>query len=38
MEGREALRMATVEAINEVLGTTPENGIHDAFFTSFVIQ
>ena len=38
MEGRESLRAATVEAINEVLGTTPKTGIHDAFFTAFVIQ
>lgn len=38
IEGREALRLATVEAVNEVLGTTPKNGIHDAYFTAFVIQ
>ena len=38
MEGRENLRTATVEAINAVLGTTPAMGIHDAFFTAFVIQ
>lgn len=38
MEGREALRLATVEAVNEVLGTTAKNGIHDAYFTAFVIQ
>lgn len=38
VEGREALRMASIDAINEVLGTTVKNGVHDVFFTAFIIQ
>jgi flagellar FliL protein len=38
IEGREFLRQASIDAVNEVLGTTRDNGIHDVFFTAFIIQ
>jgi flagellar FliL protein len=38
IEGRESLRQASIDAVNEVLGTTRDNGIHDVFFTAFIIQ
>lgn len=38
VEGRENLRLSTVDAVNEVLGKTAENGVAEAFFTAFVIQ
>ena len=35
-EGQEAMRLATIDAVNEVLGTTTKNGVHDAFFTKLL--
>ena len=36
--GREALRAASIKAVNEVLRKKPKQGIADAYFTSFVTQ
>lgn len=38
VEGREALRMASIAAVNDVLGKKPKLGVADAYFTAFVTQ
>ena len=39
VEGREALRAASIKAVNEVLGLGPKGDkIEDAYFTAFVLQ
>jgi len=37
-EGREALRRATLQRINEIIGATPEARIADVYFTAFITQ
>lgn len=38
LEGKEKLRQEALVAVNEVIGTTPESGVEEVFFTGFVMQ